>query len=102
MNFAPLTQESKAGAFTRFVHEPHFGAVDQRGCSTCHALGKERAYLKSYEQANAESFQSNFEDVKIETCRSCHAEAKARQDCLTCHNYHVTPVTARRLDTKTR
>ena len=36
VNFSPLSVESKQGRFTRFIHEPHFGIIGNRGCLTCH------------------------------------------------------------------
>jgi hypothetical protein len=96
VNFSPPSVESKQGRFTNFIHEPHLSIVDSRGCLTCHALEKGRPYLKSYEQGNPLNFVSNFGAVKKETCQTCHTKTMARQDCLTCHSYHlhgaITPI----------
>jgi hypothetical protein len=100
VNFSPPKVESKQGRFTQFVHEPHFGIMDNRGCLTCHSLEKERPYLKSYEQGNPQSFASNFGDVKKELCQTCHTSNMARQDCLTCHKYHVNGVLTPIINTK--
>lgn len=104
INFSPPSAETKKGRFTKFVHEPHFSIRDDKGCLTCHALEKGRAYLKSFEQGNAHDFVSNFGEVKKEVCQSCHKSGKARQDCLLCHDYHVngvvTPTIATRLPTE--
>jgi hypothetical protein len=89
VNFSPSTVASKHGRFTNFAHEPHFSVLDNRGCLTCHSLEKDAAYLKSYEQENPQSFASNFGAVKKELCQTCHTGAKARQDCVLCHKYHV-------------
>jgi hypothetical protein len=89
VNFSPSTLASKHGRFTSFAHEPHFSVLDSRGCLTCHSLEKDAAYLKSYEQENPQSFASNFGAVKKELCQTCHTSAKARQDCVLCHKYHV-------------
>lgn len=40
VNFAPLEVSMKRGRFTRFVHEPHLGIEDARGCLACHALSR--------------------------------------------------------------
>ena len=100
VNFLPVSVASKQGRFTNFVHEPHFGTMDGRGCLTCHALERGRPYLKSYEQGNPRRFAPAFGTVKKELCQTCHAVGLARQDCLLCHKYHVnrptTPVTATR------
>jgi len=96
VNFSPASVASKQGRFTAFVHEPHFGVLENKGCLTCHSLEKGRPYLKSYEQGNPHEFASGFGAVKKELCQSCHTAGMARQDCLTCHKYHVndaiTPV----------
>jgi hypothetical protein len=101
VNFAPPSVESKQGRFTNFIHEPHFGVVGDRGCLTCHQLEKGRPYLKSFEQGNPQSFASNFGAVDKDLCQTCHTSSKTRQDCLTCHKYHVdgviTPIMSTRL-----
>ncbi len=94
INFPPLSVAMKQGRFTRFVHEPHFNVVGKRGCMTCHNLEKDRPYLKGYEQGDPLKFQTEFSPVKKETCKTCHAEGRARQDCLLCHKYHLPNVTA--------
>jgi hypothetical protein len=82
----------KEGRFTNFLHEPHFGVLGTRGCLTCHNLKKNRPYLKSYQQGNPLNFDSNFTGVKKEVCVECHRSSMARNDCLTCHKYHINGV----------
>lgn len=101
VNFGPPSAATKQGSFSSFIHEPHFGIMDNRGCLTCHSLEKDRPYLKSYEQGNPEIFASNFGSVKKELCQTCHTRGKARQDCLTCHKYHVNGVITPTTSTKT-
>ena len=104
VNFSPLSVERKQGRFTRFIHEPHFGIIGDRGCLTCHNLEKGRPYLKSYEQSNPHNFASEFSAVKKDLCQTCHTSSMARQDCLLCHKYHVndviTPITNTKLPTQ--
>ena len=101
VNFSPPSVKSKLGRFTNFIHAPHFGVLETRGCLTCHNLEKDRPYLKSYEQGNPQSFVSNFGDVKKDFCQTCHTSSMARQDCLLCHKYHVngvvTPIMSTRI-----
>jgi hypothetical protein len=92
VNFSPPSVESKRGRFTNFIHEPHLTIVGTRGCLTCHDPEKNRPYLKSYEHGNPQNFASNFGAVKKNICQSCHTSNAARQDCLTCHKYHVNGV----------
>jgi hypothetical protein len=92
VNFGPSTVKMKEGRFTNFLHEPHFGVLGNRGCLTCHNLKKNRPYLKSYQQGNPLNFDSNFTGVKKEVCIECHRSSMARNDCLTCHKYHINGV----------
>lgn len=100
VNFSPPSVKTKQGRFTSFIHEPHFGVMENRGCLTCHSLAKGRPYLKSYEQGNPQNFVSNFGAVKKELCQTCHTSSLARQDCLLCHKYHVNGVVTPIMNTK--
>jgi hypothetical protein len=100
VNFSPPSVRSKQGRFTNFIHEPHFGIMENRGCLTCHKLEKDRPYLKGYEQGDASAVSSNFGAVKKETCQTCHTSGMARQDCLLCHDYHVNGVVTPIMTTK--
>lgn len=104
VNFSPLTVAHKQGQFTRFIHEPHFVAVGNQGCLTCHKLEGKQSYLKSYEQRNPRNFAAEFSSLQKDRCMSCHAGGMARQDCLLCHKYHVndviTPITSTTLQAK--
>ena len=107
VNFSPASAESKLGRFTNFVHEPHLGMLENRvgiqesrGCLTCHNLEKGRPYLKSYEQGDPQNLAPNFGAVKKDLCQTCHTSSMARQDCLTCHAYHVNGATTPIMNTK--
>jgi hypothetical protein len=100
VNFSPPKIETKQGRFTNFIHEPHFGVLENRGCLTCHSLEKGRSYLKSFEHGNPKNFVSNFGAVKKELCQTCHTSSMARQDCLLCHKYHVNGVTTPIMSTR--
>lgn len=100
VNFSPSSVESKQGRFTNFIHAPHFGILENRGCLTCHNLENGRPYLKSYEQGNPRNFVSNFGAVKKELCQTCHTSGITRQDCLLCHKYHVNGAVTPIIDTR--
>ena len=100
VNFSPASVASKQGRFTNFIHEPHMGIMDNRGCLTCHSLEKNRPYLKSYEQGNPWKFTASFGAVKKELCQTCHTRGEARQDCLLCHKYHVNGAATPIMSTK--
>ena len=92
VNFSPSSIKNRAGRFTSFDHRPHMSIVGPRGCLTCHSLEQGRSYLESYEQGNPQRHTSNFGAVKKDGCQTCHTSGRARQDCLTCHTYHVNGV----------
>lgn len=100
MNFAPAGVETKTRRFTAFIHEPHLTQAE-RGCLTCHQLEKGKPYLDGYKQGDPRRFVSEFSSVTKETCATCHKSGAVRQDCLTCHAYHVndivTPVASTKL-----
>jgi hypothetical protein len=100
VNFLQPSMGSKQGRFTNFIHEPHFGVLENRGCLTCHSLEKGRPYLQSYEQGNPQEFVSNFGVVKKDLCQTCHTSSLARQDCMLCHKYHVNGVVTPVMNTK--
>jgi hypothetical protein len=100
VNFSPPKPDLTLGRFTNFIHEPHFGIMKDRGCLTCHNLEKDRPYLKSFEQGDPTNFVSNFGAVKKDVCQTCHTSSMARQDCLTCHKYHVNGVITPVMNTK--
>jgi hypothetical protein len=100
LNFSPAKIETRQDRFTNFIHEPHFGVLENRGCLTCHSLEKGRPYLESYEQGDPKNFVSNFGAVKKDLCQTCHTTSMARQDCLLCHKYHVNGVTTPIMNTK--
>jgi hypothetical protein len=100
VNWGPASIATKYGRFTNFVHEPHFGVLENRGRLTCHSLAKGGQYLKSYEGGNPRNFVSNFSPVKKDLCQTCHTQSLARQDCLLCHKYHVGGVITPIMTTK--
>jgi hypothetical protein len=100
INFSPPKIETMQERFTVFIHEPHFGVLENRGCLTCHNLEKGRPYLQSYEHGNPKKFVSNYGAVKKDLCLTCHASSMARQDCLLCHKYHVNGVTTPTMNTR--
>ena len=99
INWAPASHRTKASRFTRFLHEPHFGVVGEKGCLTCHALADSQPTKSSYTSGDPTVFSSNFKAIDKKTCESCHNRASALQDCTICHNYHVTKVGSPTLST---
>ncbi|MGI9406603.1 MAG: hypothetical protein ACR2O4_09540, partial [Hyphomicrobiaceae bacterium] len=102
----PSSLADKQGRFTRFVHEPHFSVLDDRGCLTCHQMNAPKNLEASYKGGDPHKFLSNFKPVEKKLCVTCHTAKAARQDCKLCHTYHVapvqTPMTATRLPATTK
>ena len=79
VNFSPASVESKQGRFTTFVHEPHFGIMDNRGCLTCHSLekGKPGAAAAKADTANAAVDDAVSADAAFKATAAAPAEASA-------------------------
>ena len=100
VNWGTATQNSKAGRFTVFAHEPHFGFPGENGCFTCHQLDETAQYQKGFEDHDPTTFFSNFKPMRKDQCAACHTTEAAGTDCLTCHEYHVHDVTTPIMSTK--
>lgn len=88
------TLADKSGRLTSFLHEPHFGLLDKKGCLTCHEIAATAKYQSNYEHLNPKTFVSNFKPMRMKQCTACHKKRAARQDCSLCHTYHVNDVTS--------
>ncbi len=92
--------ESKARPFTGFSHPKHLTLVNpegvnlmnpEAGCRTCHKPNEAAQYQASFDATDPHQFESNFSAITKETCAQCHNAGQVRQDCKTCHNYHLKP-----------
>ena len=88
----PSSFKDKKQTFTRFVHEPHFPLLDERGCLTCHELSNAKDFEEAYRQPDPMKARFNFKPIAKDICTDCHKQDAARQNCSLCHAYHVTPV----------
>ena len=79
--------------YTWYSHAPHIGKGANETCVMCHQLDKDTDVLASYdEDAEPSAFISNFSPVTQEVCGTCHGDnLQASDQCITCHNYHVSP-----------
>ena len=100
VRWQPSSIADKAQRFTRFVHEPHFRLLNDRGCLTCHEMSKSKDGKPTHKGLDPTVFVSNFKPVGKKTCASCHKQSAARQDCLLCHAYHVAPVRTPMMSTR--
>ncbi len=76
--------------FNRFSHVSHFSLMNDDGCSSCHSLNESELEKKT---SSGEVFTPSFTDMDRQTCTQCHQQGRAPDNCLTCHNYHVEPLT---------
>ncbi len=82
----PVQDQQK---FTRFSHRTHFSLLDEKGCLSCHSLGKSVARTDRSKTRDPKRFVSNFGPIKREACATCHRKTEAGDRCLTCHEYHI-------------
>jgi len=75
-------------SFTVFNHHPHLGKMTDKECSACHVLDKDSEFLESYKTYLNHQYQSNFKDVEVDDCSSCHNRNAVGEMCTTCHRYH--------------
>jgi hypothetical protein len=69
---------SKARPHTRFEHRPHVDLLGpEKTCTSCHKLS-----------ASAANGATAFQAISQETCTTCHAAGRVREDCQLCHVYH--------------
>lgn len=90
----PTTYEHE---FTQFTHLPHTTGADRERCTTCHRF-QEQIVLRRPEfihsdwtinTTSASSETSGFTPIGRQTCAECHKPKAVRDNCLTCHNYHI-------------
>jgi len=69
---------SDARPLTRFDHRPHIDLLGpEKTCTTCHRLA-----------AVVSPTGAAFQPLTLDTCTSCHAPGRVRDDCNLCHVYH--------------
>lgn len=100
VKWRPRRVDLGQNGFTRFNHTPHFSAVGDRGCTTCHASNEKADSQTTYKGFDRATFNSNFRSIKRAVCAECHTESVAGETCLSCHNYHVEAVATPTMETK--
>jgi hypothetical protein len=87
-NAAIARVDADQQAYTRaeFDHRAHY---IQRTCLDCHSDIPIRRYAARDSVASAEIDRAEILNLPpIETCQSCHAPARAADNCVTCHLFH--------------
>lgn len=78
--------------YVHYDHGPHVNLLGPGTlCVTCHKPNPDAKFAASFKQFDATKFEAGFKPVSKETCTQCHTEAKVRQDCQLCHEYHLEP-----------
>ncbi len=89
VNWEGVDWNPKRKDFVKFTHAEHLIHQDKKVCDSCHLLNEEADYLSGYTDNNPNSFTSGFTTTKDE-CGACHESAMVKNQCQTCHNYHVS------------
>ena len=96
VNWHGFQADPRDRQFTKFSHLPHLTALGDHGCTTCHVQkGQWTRYRSEFMNPDGttaldpNSFSSDFKGMTTTGCATCHGVGKARDNCLTCHNYHV-------------
>ncbi len=89
VNWHAYQPEAGLKESVRFSHAAHFSLLDERGCLTCHARDGKADYASAYKDRDPTTFTANFKPLPRAVCAECHTAAKAGDNCLICHNYHL-------------
>jgi hypothetical protein len=83
---ARVDADQRALRRARFDHGAH---VLDRGCLDCHARIPIAEHARSDEKLDPALERAEIQNLPgIGTCRSCHGDAGAPDDCSTCHDFH--------------
>jgi len=84
-----LAKSSRSHGLICHRRSHHFSLLDERGCLTCHERSSKADYAAAFKQRDPAKFNRNFKPLPRAVCAECHTAAKAGDNCLTCHNYHL-------------
>ena len=81
----PVNGEQEVLRRANFDHRAH---IVQRDCLGCH-FKIDVAKVAADTLLSIRNDRASVQNLpEIETCRQCHAEEKATQDCVRCHEFH--------------
>ena len=89
VNWTAYRPEDGLKSSVHFSHSAHFSLLDERGCMTCHERDDKADFASGFKDRNPATFEANFKPLPRAVCAECHTAAKAGDNCLTCHNYHL-------------
>ncbi|MFN0019191.1 MAG: hypothetical protein ACKVP0_13085 [Pirellulaceae bacterium] len=72
------SQDAAQKSFTKFSHRPHLIQPQLADCTHCHTMSSSAAVY-------------SFAPLSKTACTSCHTPTAAGDQCLKCHNYHISP-----------
>ncbi len=76
IHWQPAHRDPAQKTFTEFSHRPHLIQPQLADCTHCHEMSPTTA---------------GFALLTKSACTSCHTPTAAGDQCLKCHNYHVSP-----------
>lgn len=76
--------------FTKFSHSQHLIQPTLSDCSHCHKMNPTTSLATSYETDSLDTV-SSFHPLLKGSCVECHNNASQKDNCTTCHSYHVNP-----------
>jgi len=75
IHWSALHRDPAQKSFTKFSHRPHLIQPQLADCSHCHEIA---------------STVTGFAQLSKAACTSCHTPTAAGDQCLKCHNYHIS------------
>lgn len=76
IHWQPAHRDPAQKTFTKFSHRPHLIQPQLADCTHCHEMSQSTA---------------GFAPLTRSACTSCHSPTAAGDQCLKCHNYHISP-----------
>jgi cytochrome c553 len=76
IHWQPSPRDPAHKSFTKFSHRPHLLQPQLADCTHCHEMSQSTV---------------GFAPLSKAACASCHTPTAAGDQCLKCHNYHVSP-----------
>ncbi|MCE9528696.1 MAG: hypothetical protein K8R36_21840 [Planctomycetales bacterium] len=76
IHWQPSLRDPAHKSFTKFSHRPHLIQPQLADCTHCHEMSQSAV---------------GFAPLSKAACASCHTPTAAGDQCLKCHNYHVSP-----------
>ncbi len=98
INWFARQRKTYERTFTTFSHAPHVTLMGDESCARCHQFVEPFELFKPEFVGRNMTIQtdptsvetSGFRTMSKQACAACHKPVSVRENCLTCHRYHVT------------